>query len=227
VVATSLGAMSPSPATATVALVPLRAPGVGKSRLAGTLSVEGRAALAGAMLADVTAALGAAPVDRVVVAAGGPAAVAAASALGLETIADQPGARGLDGAIAAAVARLGPVGALLVVAGDLPCLAAAEVARVLDEDAEVVVAPTIDGGTGALLRRPPDACVTAYGLGSARRHLALARAAGRTAVQVTSPGFAYDVDVAADLARLTAPERPALGARTAALLDVLDIAEVG
>lgn len=219
--------MSPSPRAATVALVPLRAPGVGKSRLAGALSSEGRAALAGAMLADVAAALRDAPVDRTVVAADGPAAVAAASALGLETLADPPGARGLDAALAAAAARLGPLGQLLVVAADLPWLTGADVRRVLAVDADVVVAPTADGGTGGLLRRPADACATAYGVGSARRHLALARGAGRSATELQLPGFAHDVDVAADLARLTAADRPTLGARTRAVLEHLEIAAVG
>lgn len=211
----------------TVALVPLRAPGVGKSRLAGTLSVEQRAALAGAMLGDVATALLASPLDRIVVAAGGPAAVAAASALGLETLPDPEGGGGLDRALAAAAARLGPVGALLVVAGDLPHLGPDDVTRVLDTDAEVVVAPTLDGGTGGLLRRPPDACATAYGVGSARRHLALARAAGRTTARVTAPGFAHDVDVASDLTALSRQQRPPLGRRTAAVLEQFDVAETG
>jgi 2-phospho-L-lactate/phosphoenolpyruvate guanylyltransferase len=219
--------VSSSSRVATVALVPLRAPGVGKSRLAGMLSVEGRAALAGAMLADVTTALRATAVDRVVVAAGGPAAVSAASALGLETLADPVGVRGLDGALAAAAARLGPVGTLVVVAADLPCLRPDDVTRLLETEVEVAVAPTADGGTGGLLRRPPDACATAYGVGSARRHLALARTAGRSAAQVALRGFAHDVDVAADLARLRGPDRPPLGERTVAVLDRLDITQVG
>jgi 2-phospho-L-lactate/phosphoenolpyruvate guanylyltransferase len=54
-----------------VALVPLRAPGVGKSRLAPRLTVEQRATLAGAMLADVCHALERTPLDRIVVAAAG------------------------------------------------------------------------------------------------------------------------------------------------------------
>jgi 2-phospho-L-lactate/phosphoenolpyruvate guanylyltransferase len=215
------------PATGVTALVPLRAPGEGKSRLAGTLSVEDRAALAGAMLADVTTALRDAGTARIVVAADGPAAVAAASALGLETFADPPGTRGLDTALAAAAARLGPTRALLVVAADLPYLRAVDVAEVLAVDADVVVAPTADGGTGGLLRRPSDACATAYGPASADRHLAAARAAGRTAVRHVTPGFTHDVDVAADLAALRRPGRPPVGRCTAALLAHLDVADAG
>jgi 2-phospho-L-lactate/phosphoenolpyruvate guanylyltransferase len=225
--ASTIGGVSSSAAGPTTALVPLRSPGVGKSRLATALSTEERAALAGAMLADVTRALRDAPVDRVVVAAGGPAAVAAASALGLETLRDPAGTRHLDGALAAAAARLGPVGTLLVVAADLPCLTAADVTALVATDAEVAVAPTADGGTGGLLRRPSDACSTAYGEGSARRHLELARAAGRRAVVVSRRGFALDVDVVDDLRRLRGPDRPRLGARTSAVLAQLDLADAG
>ncbi len=207
--------MSSAPDAATVALVPLRAPGVGKSRLAGTLSVEERAALAAAMLADVVAALRAAPVDRIVVAAADADAASAAEALGVETVADPPSSRGLDAALAAATRRLGPVGALLVVAADLPCLTPADVERIVLPVAQVVVAPTDDGGTGGLLRRPPSVCPTAYGPGSADRHLELARAAGCTSVRVQLPGFAPDVDVAADLAGLQGVHRDRLGPRTA------------
>lgn len=219
--------MSSSPAPATVALVPLRSPGIGKSRLATMLSAEQRAALAGAMLADVTAALRSGAIDRVVVAAGGPAAVAAASALGLETFTDPPGVRGLDAALAAAAAQLGPVGTLVVVAADLPCLTGDEVEQLLAVDAEVVVAPTDDGGTGGFVRRPADACPTAYGEGSAARHLELARSAGRRTEEIRLPGFAEDVDVAADLARLTVRDRSTLGVRTAALLDQFDLPAAG
>ncbi|MFA9431331.1 2-phospho-L-lactate guanylyltransferase [Egicoccus sp. AB-alg2] len=203
--------MSPS----TVALVPLRAPGAGKTRLSVALSAEQRGALAGAMLADVCRALSEAPVDDLVVVAGGEAAAAAASALGLEVLLDAPGVTGLDAAIRAAQHRLGPVPALLVVTADLPRLQADDVATLLDQDAEVVVAPTDDGGTGGLLRRPGDAIDTAYGPNSARRHAAEARRRGRSLATVHTAGFATDVDTLADLTALsTGP----VGATTAALL---------
>lgn len=213
------------PATGpTVALVPLRSPGVGKTRLAGALSVEDRGALAGAMLADVVSALRGSGVDRIVVAASGAPAAAAASAIGVEVLRDPepevpPSAEDrLDRAVAAAAARLRAIATLVVVAADLPRLRPVDVDALLDERADVVVAPTIDGGTGALLRRPPDVCRTAYGAGSAARHLALARATGARTVRRELPGFAYDVDVVADLAPAHDPGAPPLGPRTAALL---------
>jgi 2-phospho-L-lactate/phosphoenolpyruvate guanylyltransferase len=185
-------------------LVPLRSPGRGKTRLAPVLSPLERASLAGAMLADVAAALAAADCDEVVVVAGGPAAAAAAAALGLEVLVDPPDVPGLDGALRAAALRIGPVPELLVVAADLPALTAPDVEAIRARDAAVVVAPTRDGGTGVLLRRPGDAIATRYGPGSAARHLALARRGGLTTATVHRTGTATDVDVGADLAALRA-----------------------
>lgn len=210
-----------------VALVPLRAPGEGKSRLAGVLTVAQRARLATAMAADVVATLRGADVDRIVVVADGPIAAEAATTCDAEVLHDPPavadagGARRLDVALAAAAARIGPVPALLVVAADLPHLGVDDVTVVLDTDAEVVVAPTRDGGTGGLLRRPGDACGTGYGPGSAARHLALARAAGRRVAEVVRDGFALDVDVTSDLGRLGARGATPVGPHTAAVVDEL------
>lgn len=199
-------------------LVPLRSPGRGKSRLAPVLSTSERASLAGAMLADVAAALDAAGCDEVVVVAGGPAAAAAAAALGLEVLVDPPGATDLDGALRAAAVRIGPVAELLVVAADLPALTATDVQAVRTPEVAVVVAPTHDGGTGILLRRPGDAIATRYGRGSAARHLALARRRGLTTATVRRPGTATDVDVEADL---TAVRSSAVGPATRRVLEAI------
>lgn len=186
----------------TLALVPLRSPGHGKTRLRHVLNTERRAELAGAMLADVVAALRAARIPRIVVAASGPAAAAAASALDLEVVLDDPQVDGLNAALASAAARLGPVAELLVVAADLPRLTSDDVRTVLEGDAEVVVAPTRGGGTGGLVRRPGDRIATAYGSGSAQRHLDLAEAAGARACVVSTVGFRDDVDTGPDLIAL-------------------------
>lgn len=202
-----------------VAVVPLRSPGAGKTRLAPGLGPESRAALAGAMLADVVAALRGADI-RVVVAAGGSAAAAAASALAVEVVLDAPHVRGLDGAVDHALQQVGPVAGLLVVQADLPLLTTEDVRCVLTTDAAVVVAPTADGGTSALLRRPPTVIPTAYGPGSALAHQRLARAAGARLAIVERPGLAHDVDVVDDLRRLDLDRvGPATAAVLAAVLD--------
>jgi 2-phospho-L-lactate/phosphoenolpyruvate guanylyltransferase len=202
----------------TVALVPLRAPGAGKSRLATVLSPSQRAALAGAMLSDVVAALVGSAVDEVVVVAGGEGAAAAAGALGVGVLLDPPEVTDLDGALHAAAGRLPAEHDLLVVAADLPTLSAADVDAVLQARAEVVVAPTTGGGTGALLRRPGGRMPTAYGPGSAAAHRALAAAHGASVDTVSAPGLALDVDTWADLAALHDTE---VGGATARLLPEL------
>lgn len=205
----------------TIALIPLRSPGQGKTRLRGVLSTDRRAALAGAMLADVATAIRDAEVARVVVAASGPAAAAAASALGLEVSLDPPGGRGLDAAIGAAAHGLGHVPSLLVVAADLPRLTGGEIRQVLASDADVVVAPTRGGGTGGLLRRPGDRIGTAYGRSSGAAHEALARRAGARCATLALPGFEEDVDTEADLRRLGAAG--SLGRATSALMEGWDL----
>ena len=200
---------------ATIALVPLRAPGEGKSRLAAVLDPDQRAALAVAMLADVTAAVTAAGLDEVIVVAGGSRGAAAGVDLGLPVLVDPPGCRGLDDALAAATQRVGSHRDLLVVAADLPRLRACDVLAVLEPDVEVVIAPTAAGGTGALVRRPAAVIGTAFGPASAVAHRALALAAGARFVHIDRDGIHHDVDTFTDLAALHHVE---LGARTAAAL---------
>lgn len=202
----------------TLALVPVRSPGEGKTRLASVLSREERAALSGAMLADVTAALAASEVDHIVVVAAGAPAAAAASALGLDVLLDPPTVRTLDGALAAAAARIGPVRDLIVVAADLPRLTPGDVGALLASPAAVAVAPTGDGGTGGLVRRPGDVIATHYGPGSASRHLAAARQARVPADRIERAGFASDVDTWDDLVALAGGE---VGSATTAVLGAL------
>ncbi len=206
-----------------VAIVPLRSPGAGKTRLAPALTRHTRAALAGAMLADVVAALRGAGVE-LVVAAGGAAAASAASALRADTIVDGPDVGSLDDAVEHARRRLGPVGALLVVQADLPTITADDVAALLAGDEAVVVAPTEDGGTSALLRRPPSVIGTAFGPDSGAAHRRLAEAAGIRPRLVHRPGLALDVDVLDDLRRLRSRT---VGPATAAVLDSLELEETG
>jgi 2-phospho-L-lactate/phosphoenolpyruvate guanylyltransferase len=199
----------------TVAIVPLRSPGVGKTRLATALDPDQRALLSGAMLGDVTFALAGSRVDEVLVAAGGTAAAAAAAAIGMPVVSDAAGAQGLNRALADATRRVGPGCDVLVVTADLPRLTAEDVDAVLAMDAEVVVAPSSAGGTGGLLRRPGDRIATRFGPASAVRHRELALAAGCRVRTLERDGFRYDVDTWTDLVALHEVE---VGAATAAVL---------
>ena len=196
-------------------LVPLRTPGIGKTRLSTVLQPDERAALATAMLTDVATALTAAGLEDVVVVAGGPASAAVAADLGLAVSLDPPSLEGLDAALAAATAGLPTDRHVLVVAADLPRLQPADIRAILAEDSEVVIGPTAAGGTGALLRRPHTAIPTAFGPGSAGRHEDLARAAGLRVTVVDRDGIHHDVDTFTDLAALHEVD---LGVHTADVL---------
>lgn len=204
--------MSPTPP---LALVPVRDPGLAKSRLAGVLGRDARAALTGAMLADVVTALHGAGLHRIIVLAGGPAAAAAATAMGVDVLLDPPGDHGLNAALSAASRRV-RANASLVVPADLPLLQPHDVAELVGTAGEVVVAATQDGGTGGLLRRPAWVIDPVYGGRSAARHLLAARQAGFQAERVDVAGFTLDVDDADDLHAVVG--HPALGQVTAHVL---------
>jgi 2-phospho-L-lactate guanylyltransferase len=93
--------------------------------------------------------------------------------------------------------------AVLVLPADLPLLTAADLTA-LCELAQagdgVVIAPSHDGGTNALLLRPPFALPYAFGEDSFARHCALAAATRLPCRVYRSPTLAWDVDAPADLA---------------------------
>lgn len=204
--------MSPTPP---LALVPVRDPGRGKTRLSSVLGKEARAALTGAMLADVVTALHGASLHRIVVLAGGPAAASAATALGVDVLLDPPGDHGLNAALMAAARRI-RANSSLVVPADLPLLSPEDVTELVGTAGEVVVAATQDGGTGGLLRRPAWVIDPVYGGRSAARHLLAARQAGYSAERADIAGFSIDVDDVEDLQHVA--RHPALGQVTAHVL---------
>jgi 2-phospho-L-lactate guanylyltransferase len=220
-----------------VALIPLRTGG--KSRLGTSLTPVARDGLVLAMLDDVLAAVRGAGIDDVRVLAGSSAAALAATDRGLHAILDptegaapvavtppEPTAHGVadsDRRLRAAVdagLAAAPAGAVrLVLAADLPRLTASEIAAVLADPADVVIAPTAGGGTALLRLGPHVACTTRYGPGSAGAHIAVAEQLGRSVTIVDLPGARYDVDAAVDLADLARTlDGAAPGPATAAFL---------
>lgn len=194
------------------AIVPLNALGRAKSRLAAVVDPAARRELAAALATRVIGACQQAePVGRVLVVAGDDAAADVAYACGAAAVI--PSRPGLAAAMTAADDALADASATLVVAGDLPQLTVADVDAVCRAGTVapcVVVAPTHDGGTGALLRRPPAVTATAFGPGSAAAHRDLAARAGASVAVVHRPGLAYDVDVPADLRHVPDPRLRAL-----------------
>ncbi len=184
------------------AIVPFTTPGRGKSRLRRWLTPAQRAALATAMLRDVLDALASTRVDDIVVAARDGHAAAAARARGVHTIEDPPGRSTLDTVVASAAATVDAAHDRLVLMADLPRLVPDDVEQLLASTTEVVIAPTCDGGTAALLRRSHVVMPTAYGPGSADAHERLASQRGLSVSRLDTPGFRHDLDTIEDLRAL-------------------------
>jgi 2-phospho-L-lactate/phosphoenolpyruvate guanylyltransferase len=197
------------------AVVPTKALAAAKGRLAPALTAEQRQALARAMLADVLAALLAADgLARVLVVSPDEAALALAESLGGTPLREPPLPRGegvaddaLNAALdhAASVATSAGAMALLALPSDVPLVTPADVAALVTGPAPtpaVVLAPTLDGGTGALLRRPPQVVPACFGSASLHAHL---RAAGEVRVLARllwRPNLALDIDRPEHLQRL-------------------------
>lgn len=182
-------------------VVPLKAIGTSKTRLAPALSPDDRVLLLRRTFGRVAAAAREATrvVDLVVV-VGDEEGAGWAAEEGARLLAE-PVDGGLNGALAAADRWLGgrPT---IVVPADLPLVTGEDldaVAALLQARPGVVVAATADGGTGALVRDPGDAMPTCYGPGSARRHVEQARRLGIRVWTTDVPGLALDLDRPGDI----------------------------
>lgn len=208
------------------ALVPVKALAAGKSRLAGRLPRGALERLALAMLGDVVEALRGVPdLAKVLVVTPDPRVAQEAAAVGAEPLLrDDPGLNPALDAGARALAARG-VDRLLVVLGDVPGARSDELAELFDAlDAQgargVVLAPSRDGGTSALLRSPWDAIAHHFGKDSAAAHREAALLAGLPYRELALASLAIDLDRVEDAQAL----RASAGApRTRALLAELGI----
>lgn len=188
------------------ALVPAKLGPAVKTRLGVSLTPEQRHALAQAMLADVLAALAAAPsLAGVAVVTRDEPVAALARRHGALAVDERPGGDLNDG-VAQGIAACSARGAsgVVIVMGDVPNVASAEIERVVEALPErgVVLVPSFDGtGTNVLAMRPLDLLpATAFGPDSLARHRAAA--ADLDVVLCPLHGAALDVDTVADLDRL-------------------------
>ena len=168
------------------AVVPLKATEA-KSRLAGVLDAAGRDALARQMLEHVLATLREA---------------------GLRDVEVANAEQELNADVTAAARSVQDRGAteLLLVMADLPYLAASDIAAMVEASRKspVVIAEAKDGGTNALLLRPPTVLEFAFATArpSAQFHADHARSVGIEPQFVRRPGLARDIDTPDDLAAL-------------------------
>lgn len=181
-------------------LIPVKRFDRAKLRLSQRLTPAARRRLGLAMLADVLRSTEKWP-HRLVV-TDDPDAEALSASFGCELVPD-PG-KGLNPAIVAGSHRAAETGAasLLVLPADVPLVSSDDVAELFGRPEQVVVVASGDGGTNALMRRPPHAIAPAFGPASARRHLDLAYRAGLETARMELRSLHLDIDRFADLAAL-------------------------
>lgn len=205
-------------------VVPVKSLEAPKSRLRPRLGEAGVRELTLAMLGDVLETLLATPgLERVAVVTPDAAVAEAARRAGAEALQrDDPG---LNAAIEAASTELasGPDDAALTVLGDVAGARPEDVARLLAEAPPrgAVLAPSRDGGTAALLRRPADVFPAGFGPGSAKVHRELAERAGVAFLELPLPSLSLDLDEPEDLEAFLSGSGG--GPRTRALLGRLGV----
>jgi len=197
----------------TIAVVPVKALALAKSRLAARLADDARRALVLAMLQDVLgalAAVGSLSAIWVIGHDGDREVRRTAADLGAEWV-PEPQSVGYNEAVAMAARRIGAckARAMLVVPGDIPGLSPNDVAAILTAlpvaPSAAVLVPSRDGrGTNAALLAPPAAFPLRFGEPSFDAHCASASAHGVTAAVLHVPGAALDIDTPDDLERFAA-----------------------
>jgi len=131
-------------------------------------------------------------------------AVAVSVQEGVNVIDEDPGLRGLNAQLEAAVKQLAS-DEILIVHADLPLLTAEALAAFVGSAPvapSVTISPSGDGGTNAMLLRPPGRFPLAYGEMSAAKHRISAEAARIRVVETPHPAIALDLDTPDDLTRL-------------------------
>ena len=181
------------------AVVPVKALAEAKSRLTPALSPEERRALVVELVARTVLLLRNSGLICAV------ALVTPDTSLGEELgVRTLPDSGTLNDSLVHAAAWAAGEGAsgLLILPGDLPLLQRNDLHALLSlRSPGIAIAPTQDGGTGALFLRPPDAITPAFGEGSFRSHVDQALERGLTVRTVQRDGFTFDLDREEDLAR--------------------------
>lgn len=123
-------------------------------------------------------------------------------AFGCALVAD-PG-EGLNAAVAAGTHAATDSGAstLLVLPSDVPMVTSDDVTALFSYPEDVVVAPSEDGGTNALLRRPPNVLQPCFGPASAELHRRRADETGLSCRTVEISSLVLDIDHYGDLVTL-------------------------
>ena len=183
----------------TTVLIPVNRLNRAKGRLAALLEPAERSELVRRSLAAVLAAVEEAGMEAVVLTSD--EGVRAEVPVGVRVLGEDPELRGLSPQIERAAEGL-RVDELLILHADLP-LVTAEALRDLVAQAPPAASATLvrpgDGGTNAMLLRPPGRFPLAYGRGSGDLHESAAREAGLAVQRADVPALALDLDTPSDV----------------------------
>jgi len=181
------------------AVIPVKRLTEGKSRLAARLSASERAELISDLVRRAVDALReSGMVERIALAT---PEVALAQGLKVDAL---PDGGSLNAALRGAVDWATEMGAagLLILPGDLPLVRGGDVhaiAAALPDPPAISIAPTRDGGTGALLLSPPAVIPLSFGPASFERHLQLAHDCGVRVSPVMRTALSFELDTVEDL----------------------------
>jgi 2-phospho-L-lactate guanylyltransferase len=184
------------------ALIPVNRLERAKGRLETLLLPDERRELALATLRTVVAATRDAGLEPVVLTAD---AVVAREMAGLaQVVPEADGVAGLNAQLEGALTGWDEA---LVLHADLPLADGAAVSALVaaaGTPPSVTIVESGDGGTNAMLLRPPGRFALAYGPGSCARHRAAAEAAGAEVRLVALPALALDLDTPGDVSQFLA-----------------------
>lgn len=188
------------------AIVPLKALKESKTRLSPILRPTERAELTIAMLADVLSALKKSKkISSITVVSADKTALKTTRLLGADPVWERKSC-GLNRAICFAIRKRNLASSsVLAIHADLPLLTAHEVDRFLRgaRGYPIALAPSKDqSGTNALLLNPASLVRPAFGKGSFKRHLSIAKQRRLRCKVRRAKGLGFDVDEPKDLVEL-------------------------
>ena len=188
-------------------IAPVKPFAEGKSRLATVLSWQQRRALNQALFHNLLAQAKAAQLFTGVIAVGRDPQILAGVTWDLVQF-EQEEKQSLNDALEQGRRRalLYQADAILILPADLPLLTSADIIQLYQvgkTQPGMVITPSHDGGTNALLLHPPQTMPFAFGQNSFARHCALAKETGLPYQIFESASLSFDLDWPKDLAYLS------------------------
>ena len=187
------------------AVVPVKNLGVSKLRLSAVFTPQERKQLTLAMLEDVLSALKASVVDKILVIGEDPQVQQTAEECGTAYLSTTKG--GLNPAIEDAVdwCLQHGAGSVLVLPADIPFVTAKDINRIIElstGNCAIVLSPSCNWGTNALLQHPPKLIPACFGPQSFLAHIREALGRGISVRLHFSTELATDIDSAEDLRKM-------------------------